>query len=173
MKFFSHAWAARDDSEADQAPAAYARHLISLPGPAGEAARQVANAFALADALIDQVTLNRRLARLTVALVISEESYGYERLQLSYGDVLIETGAIEVARRAAESRLTRVRYDEFDRSDLDDGRLLHRFSFWPRRFGELQVPFRTLQILRGPLKGRHWTHLGEPFVDQNADDDSD
>jgi hypothetical protein len=151
MKYFTRAWARGESTpeESEETRRAYGSRVESLAGRWPGAVAELATSVNLHDATIRRVRVDRPAAELRIDLRCGDEQVGYFDAVLRYSGVAIEQTDLATLEDRARDPRTEVLYDEVD--VYEDGRLCHRFLFWPE--GELEIRFASFALGRIP-KGR-------------------
>jgi hypothetical protein len=146
MKYFTRPWATGEltDEEFEETFRAYRSHVEGLVGHLPGAVAELATSISLHDGIIRRVSVDRRAAGLRIELRCGDQQVGYFDAVLQYLGVPLEETDLDSLEDRARDPRTRVLYDEVD---IDgDGRLCHRFLFWPD--GELEIRFTSFALAR-------------------------
>jgi len=141
MRFFSHEWAVLDDIEADQISTSYWSQLDRIDEKHGVNLGDFAARINLGDAILDSARFESKDQSILIRYVHGDNQSGYFITEVRYhGAKLCDD--LNHFRSIIESRIPRIRFDEFD--EQDTGLLCHRLLFWPREFGELTINFANI-----------------------------
>lgn len=166
MRYFTRGWAAGelDDNEADQVAEAYRVRLAVIAPRLPPAMLRMTREIRLHDALIERVIWDPASRRLWLSLVCEDREGGQLLMRLCYGGAMLGAGRVESLRRAAESRLTELLYDEVDVDDA--GILSHRLLFAPSE--EVTIDFENMDMTVSPRPDRR-IELLRPFVVESSE----
>ena len=143
MKWFTREWASGGltDEEWESRRQDYASHLDAIGPQLRNGAEELIASVNLHDAQI--LSANTGGATFHLRVIAGDLQRGYERLSLTYDDVVSEGLVVDSETHADVSEIV---HDEVDLSP--DSRFEHRLLLWPE--GELCIRFRTLQVQRQP-----------------------
>jgi hypothetical protein len=146
MRYFTRSWARGEltPEEAEETRRAYWSHVEGLVGRLPGMVSELATSVDLHDAIIRCVRVDRRAAELRIELRCGDQHAGYFDAVLRYSGVPLETTDLVCLEDRARDPRTEVLYDEVE---IDgDGKLCHRFLFWPD--GELEIRFVSFALDR-------------------------
>lgn len=164
MKFFSHEWASSEDTQAvERTIGAYATAIGALEGPVGNSIRDFVRKFDLRGALLDTLEVNTVADAVSLGLVTGDMSQGYFKLTIGYRGCRLREPTLRRLGDLVRRRDVQTRFDEFDRAvEPIPQHHVHRLLFWPRKWGEIEVPFTGLYTQVVAISGRKYSDTASP-----------
>jgi hypothetical protein len=153
MKWFTRSWARADSRWPDPVIVSYEQHARDLaeraPRVLSDMIRQSDSRLQLDDALVRDVSENRREHVVALDLVQGALSPGYGHLSIVFTDAQL-SGSWRSA--FATARIPEVWYFEFDRAEDDATIFELRLLLLPR--GEMRITFRDVAWRWSPRRSR-------------------
>jgi hypothetical protein len=169
MRYLTRGWLNGELSDAEwkRADEAYAARVEEIASRLPPAMLRLGRDISLHDAVIEKIVWNPMTRRLQMSFVYYNQlQQGHLLVQLIYDGAMLGNARIDSLRRAAESRLTELVYNEIDASD--DGHLIHRLLFEPCE--EVTIDFEQFDMTLTPRPdGR--VELLVPFCEKVQDDE--